>query len=207
MHWSVILNRLLLVARYGPSALIGPPVVRAEYWPARENVPVPEQTLLLLLTCNGIAMRGADDVANWRWFVQSTHIWSYAAAGDLRTFYVGTAFGLVWRTTDGGAHWTETSLNGMVTPLVPGTPRGRVVRLAVHPHNPSIVYAVSNDALYHTDDRGTSWRQISSFPASQHIMSLTIDPHNPGHIWMGTITAGVLRSIDSGHTWTPWWPV
>ena len=52
MHWSMFLNRLLLVARYGPSALIGPPVVRAEYWPARENVPVPEQTLLLLLTCN-----------------------------------------------------------------------------------------------------------------------------------------------------------
>jgi photosystem II stability/assembly factor-like uncharacterized protein len=65
----------------------------------------------------------------------------------------------VYKTTDGGDHWTELTHN-------PGFPRGTLgnIGLAVSPANPRIVWAMieaDSGGLYRSGDGGSTWQSIN----------------------------------------------
>ena len=78
-----------------------------------------------------------------------------------QTIYAGTDTGLLWKTSDAGAHWTKLTRNGLPTRWVNG--------IAVDPADPDHAYVIfsgyregDNAAnIWETTNGGTFWTNIS----------------------------------------------
>jgi photosystem II stability/assembly factor-like uncharacterized protein len=82
----------------------------------------------------------------------------------------------------------------------------------MRPGDPNVMYVTDAWAgIHRSDDGGRNWYPINegittrSGPSGDAIpiFSLTIDPHDPDVIWVGTQnTRGIFKSTDAGLTWT-----
>jgi hypothetical protein len=139
--------------------------------------------------------------------------------------YIGTAAGGVWRTRDGGDHWTP--LFDRQPALGIGEPQG----IAIDPNNTDIIYAGtsqrvmlgtgntgifgspnSSQGLFKSTDGGNGWIQLGAgFPAGNtgnalnlagnDINVIIVDPANSQNLYLGTAN-GVRFSTDGGQNWT-----
>ena len=124
------------------------------------------------------------------------------------TVYVGTGeedfstdsyYGAgVLKSIDGGNTWTL-----MQGPFASG--RMYIGSLAVHPTNPNLLLAGTNNGLYRSTDGGNTWTLVLSGAACTGVL---FNPANGntvysalGGIW-GNSKNGVYVSQDSGATWT-----
>ena len=118
----------------------------------------------------------------------------------------------IWKSTDGGDHWTKLSGNGL-----PAGPLGRIA-LDVYRQSSNIVFALIEGAsagrggegggraattgetgLYRSDDGGQSWHQVNHIdPRALYFSQLRIDPKTPDRIFTGG--GGLNMSIDGGVT-------
>lgn len=122
------------------------------------------------------------------------------------TFSSGGPDSGIYKSTDGGATWSNITHN-------PGLPTGIIGKasLAVAPSDPNIVYAMVQakvagqaGALFRSDDAGKSWKMVN---AEQEISQrafysgrVWLDPKDPNTLY---ITAVVLYvSHDGGKTFT-----
>ncbi len=89
---------------------------------------------------------------------------------------------------------------------------GRIADIAINPHNESQWYvAVGSGGVWKTDNAGTTWAPIFDGESSYSTGCVTIDPHNPSVIWVGTgenvggrhvgYGDGIYRSEDGGKSW------
>ncbi|MCX6842376.1 MAG: hypothetical protein NTX53_08870 [candidate division WOR-3 bacterium] len=122
--------------------------------------------------------------------------YSYCAAFDPTNTgiaYAGCANGLVFRTTDGGAHWVSASGGLPVTTTVQG--------LAVNAGNPNIVLAAASDGVYRTTDAGGSWARAGEIAMA---FDVALTPANPALAYcLGYDSVPRLFvSTDSGATWS-----
>jgi len=122
---------------------------------------------------------------------------------DKDVIWVGTDDGLIERTVDHGAHWSN------VTPAWIA-PWGRVE--CVEPSRASIdrAYAVvdrhllgdRHPYLIATDDGGATWRPIvANLPRTDPVHVVREDPKNPNLLFAGTERT-VFFSLDRGARWT-----
>lgn len=139
--------------------------------------------------------------------------------------YIGTAGGGVWRTRDGGSHWTPLFDRQLALGI--GEPGG----IAIDPNNTDIVYVGtsqrvmlgtgntgifggpdSSQGLFKSSDGGNSWIQLGAgFPAGntgnainlrgQEINVVLIDPANSNHLFLAS-SSGLFSSTDAGQNWT-----
>ncbi|HXB55665.1 MAG TPA: glycosyl hydrolase [Vicinamibacteria bacterium] len=128
-----------------------------------------------------------------------------------RTFYMGSTGGGVWRTTDGGAAWTNVS-DGFFGSASIGA-------LAVALSDPNVVYAgtgetclrnniSAGDGIYRSDDAGRTWRH-AGLPDAGQIGKVRIHPRDPdlvyvavlGHAFGPSSERGVYRTRDGGRSW------
>ena len=125
----------------------------------------------------------------------------YATLWDFRregwTFRSGGEGSGIFKSTDGGDHWTElitTNSKGL-----PAKPYGRIA-IAVAPSNPQIVYAMiesKESALYRSNDGGKSWTKLD---ASQFMVwrpfyfaNLIVDPKDPEKLFKPDLDAADER--------------
>ncbi|HTS30062.1 MAG TPA: hypothetical protein VMH81_29525 [Bryobacteraceae bacterium] len=116
--------------------------------------------------------------------------------GNPAVYYMGTAGSGVWKTVDGGQVWTCVSDSMRLTGI------GAV---AVAPSHPDTVYVGASTAgpsagLYRSTDGGSHWDQVAL--QGHAVMSIVIDPHNPGLVMAAAGDTGVMRTTDGGKTWT-----
>ncbi len=89
---------------------------------------------------------------------------------------------------------------------------GRIADIDIHPEDPSVWYvAVGSGGVWKTINSGTTWTPIFDKQDVYSIGSLTIDPSNPNHIWVGSgedvggrhvgFGDGVYFSRDGGTNW------
>src|SRR5215831_4926810 len=82
--------------------------------------------------------------------------------GDSNTVYAGAASGGIWKTVDGGAHWT---------PIFDDQDVQSIGALAVAPTDPAIVWAGTGEAfirsnisigngIYKSTDSGRTWTRL-----------------------------------------------
>jgi len=114
------------------------------------------------------------------------------------TIYVGSASGTagpgkVFKTSDGGAGWTDVS-NGLST--APST--GAVLSLAVDPVTDGVVYAGTDAGLYKSVNAGASWTSLTPLA----FIDLVIDPKTHSTLY-GSTGNLVWKSSDSGASWAP----
>ncbi len=121
---------------------------------------------------------------------------------DARVIWVGTDDGLVWRTSDGGAHWKN------VTPAAL-TPWSKVGGIELSHYRPGVAYlAIDRHRLdddtpyiYVTRDDGKSWSRIDAgIPRRSFVNVVREDPARPGLLYAGT-EFGISVSFDDGAHW------
>jgi hypothetical protein len=120
------------------------------------------------------------------------------APSDSQAIYVGTAFGGVHATFDGGAVWTNRSA---------GLPGAEVTDFAVDPHDADVCYVSVarhfGDRLFRSDDGGLTWASVTgALPVGLTPKALAVDWRlQPRTIYLGT-GAGVFVSDDGGASWS-----
>jgi uncharacterized protein (TIGR03437 family) len=104
------------------------------------------------------------------------------------TVYVGVAgaFGAIFKSTDGGASWTQKSA-GLFLPSSGSNSLLTPTALAVNPANPSIVYAGTAFGVWKSVDGGTSWNASNAGLTSPAVSALKVDPQ--GHVY-AAVSAG-----------------
>jgi photosystem II stability/assembly factor-like uncharacterized protein len=131
---------------------------------------------------------------------------------DPFTYYMGTAGGGVYKTTNAGVTWHNVSDGFLRT--------GSVGAIAVAPSNPGVIYvgmgeatARANtvhhgDGIYKSTDAGKTWRHVG-LAETQVISRIVVDPRDPdlvyvaaqGALYAPTQDRGIYRSSDGGTTW------
>lgn len=131
--------------------------------------------------------------------------------GDPLTYFVGSASGGVWKTTDGGVNWK---------PTFDAHPVQSIGALAVARSDRNVVWAGTGEAhirshislgqgVYKSTDAGETWT-LMGLEKTARIARLVIHPTNPdvvmacalGHAYGPQQERGVFRTTDGGATWT-----
>jgi len=86
--------------------------------------------------------------------------------------------------------------------LTKGLPEGAQIRaIAIHPENPQIIYAGTQDGPYRSTDRGESWKKLAFPDPAMVVWSIIFHPKNPNTLYAGAAPAAVYRSDNGGDTW------
>lgn len=126
------------------------------------------------------------------------------------TWYVATAGGGLWKTTNAGTTWTA---------LFQNQPTVSIGDVAVAPSNSDIVWVGTGeenarnsvqwgDGVYKSTDAGKTWKHMG-LPESFQIGHIAIHPQNPdvvyvaalGRLWSHNRERGVFRTRDGGESW------
>jgi photosystem II stability/assembly factor-like uncharacterized protein len=131
--------------------------------------------------------------------------------GQPAIYYMGTAGGGAWKTTDGGMVWK---------PIFDKQNVASVGAIAVAPSNTNVVYIGTGDVsnvggavnqgngMWKSNDSGETWQHIG-LEDSRHITAIWVDPKNAdvifvaalGHTFAPNKERGVFKSTDGGKTW------
>src|SRR2546427_5673133 len=120
-----------------------------------------------------------------------------ANASGSSNVYVGSArvsgkVGGVFRRTTANDPWERLSK---------GLPeQTNVYAITVHPTNPDIVYAGTQDGPYRSSDRGERWERLN-FPKEHEVWSIAFAPNDPRVIYIGTSPVAVFKSDTGGDSW------
>jgi photosystem II stability/assembly factor-like uncharacterized protein len=129
---------------------------------------------------------------------------------DPHVWYVASATGGVWKTTNNGVTW-EPQFQDQGTHSIGD--------IAVHQMDTSIVWVGTGeranrqsnswgDGVYKSSDGGRSWRHMG-LKETHHVGRIRLHPQNPnivyvagmGHLWGPNKERGLYRSTDGGETW------
>ncbi|MGE0441365.1 MAG: WD40/YVTN/BNR-like repeat-containing protein [Gemmatimonadales bacterium] len=130
--------------------------------------------------------------------------------GDPATYYLATASGGVWKSTDGGVRWN---------PIFDDQPIASIGSIAVAPSDPNVVYVGSGEAnirgnvqpgngIYKSTDAGKTWSHV--WTQEGQIGTMIVHPKNPdvafaavlGRAFAPNPERGVYRTTDGGKSWT-----
>lgn len=122
----------------------------------------------------------------------------YAATGMYSAARKGTPGGL-YVTRDGGQSW-QLLIYDDYEPLT---------AVRVSPTSPSIRYAGSAEKVWRSEDSGQTWTGYGKGDGTYGPpgvragipIDLTIDPHDPLHVYVNNYKGGVFQSYDGGETW------
>ena len=112
--------------------------------------------------------------------------------GEARV-YVGAESHGLYRLSPGSDNW-ETLTMGLPD-------RVEVQGIALHPDNPAIVYAGTNDGPYRSDDRGDHWERLDYPKGAPGVWTFLFRPGDPTVMYIGTAPGEIYRSTNSGDSW------
>ncbi len=132
----------------------------------------------------------------------------YASMWDFRrqawTFRSGGPGSGLFKSTDGGEHWTEFTPGNAKG--FPEKPYGRIA-IAVAPSKPRVLYAMiesKSSALFRSDDGGANWKRED---ASQYMVwrpfyfgNLIVDPKDENKVFK--VDFNLLLSVDGGKSFS-----
>jgi len=125
-------------------------------------------------------------------------------------FYVASASGGVWKTTNGGTTWES---------IFDHQGSASIGDIAVAPSNPDIIWVGTGEAnnqrssswgdgVYKSENGGKTWTNMG-LRKSEHIGRVIVNPTNPeivfvaaaGPLWGAGGDRGLFRTTDGGRTW------
>ncbi|HMB93624.1 MAG TPA: T9SS type A sorting domain-containing protein [Rhodothermales bacterium] len=115
--------------------------------------------------------------------------------------YVGTDDGNVWVSDNYGSTWRS---------IHDGLPQRWVTRIVIDPEDDQTAYATFSGLrwkepqphVFRTQDRGTTWQDISSNLPDAPVNAFAIDPINPNYLYLGS-DVGAFVSENGGGSWSP----
>ncbi len=104
----------------------------------------------------------------------------------------------MWRSTDGGEHWTDITRNA-------GLPGGTIGKIGIAPLGKR-VYAIveaKEGGIFRSDDAGASWKKVNDdsewVQRAWYFYHVYVDPKDSDRVYVLNVGAGV--SSDGGKTW------
>ena len=129
--------------------------------------------------------------------------------GDPTIYYMATASGGVWKSTDGGIGWAS---------IFDDQPVASIGSLAVAPSDPNVIYVGSGEAnvrgnttpgngIYKSADAGKTWTHV--WTQEGQIGTMAVHPRNAdiayaavlGRAFASNPQRGIYRTRDGGKTW------
>ncbi len=120
--------------------------------------------------------------------------------------YAGTRGQGFWKSSDGGATWTN-SPNAYIQDKI-------VYTIVVDPNNSNNVYAGGREygvdgsssgnwggGVFKSTDGGVTWNAMNNGLPGGYVYSLVIDPTAPTILYAGTDGYGVYKTFDSANDW------
>jgi photosystem II stability/assembly factor-like uncharacterized protein len=133
------------------------------------------------------------------------------SAHDPNLYYIGSAGGGVWKTTDGGAAWE---------PVFDKEDVGAIGAVTIDPSNDETVWVGTGesnprndvsygDGVYKSTDAGKTWTNMG-LRGTKYISRILIDPSDPRHVIVGALgdvfaassERGAYVTFDGGKTWS-----
>jgi photosystem II stability/assembly factor-like uncharacterized protein len=127
-----------------------------------------------------------------------------------KTFYVASAGGGVWKTTNGGVTYA---------PVFDGQRVSSIGAVAVAPSNANVIWVGTGesnnlrssswgDGVYRSDDAGATWTH-AGLRTSQHVARIVVHQSDEnvvfiaamGPLWAGGGERGFYKTTDGGRTW------
>lgn len=109
--------------------------------------------------------------------------------------------------------WDAKTFNGLeMRSIGPALMAGRIADIAIHPEDDNTWYvAVGSGGVWKTENAGVTWHPLFEDQSVYSVGCVTIDPHNPNTIYVGTgenvggrhvgFGDGIYRSLDGGKSW------
>ena len=136
----------------------------------------------------------------------STHSFNFPTAGS--PFQSAKAGGNpLFKSTDGGANFGAGVASGNAT----GLTASNISAIAVHPTNPSIVFATpfTGAPVYKSTDGGATWIASGTGVPDDFMNDITFNRANPTIMYAAAVSnslaggiGGLYRSIDAGANWS-----
>jgi photosystem II stability/assembly factor-like uncharacterized protein len=130
--------------------------------------------------------------------------------GDANTYYFGAASGGVFRSTDGGHHWT---------PIFDDQEAASIGAIAVAPSAHDVIWVGTGESfirsnvsigngVYRSTDRGDTWEH-KGLEATGRIARMVVHPTDPDIVYAAALgdlygpqeDRGIFRTRDGGDTW------
>lgn len=128
-----------------------------------------------------------------------------------KTFYVATAGGGIWKTTNAGTTFRPIFENERCVAMGD---------LAIAPSDTNVIYAGTGEqnsrnsispgcGVFKSTDGGKTWQYLG-LPETEHIGRIQVHPTNPNIVYMAVVGSawkpskarGLYKSTDGGATWT-----
>ena len=104
--------------------------------------------------------------------------------------YTGTGNGGVFKSSDGGSHWTEANT---------GLTGSQAYALAINPSTPDTLYvAIVSNGVFKTTDGGNNWVRANTGITNTYVRALAINPIVSDTLYAGTYGGGVFKSTNGG---------
>lgn len=101
----------------------------------------------------------------------------------------------LYRLADDDERWVQLTI---------GLPEAPAIRaLAIHPLDPAVVYAGTQEGPYRSDDHGEHWEKVDVPDHHTPVWSLLFHPRDPDVIFAGYENCEIYRSDDGGERWRP----
>jgi photosystem II stability/assembly factor-like uncharacterized protein len=129
---------------------------------------------------------------------------SLLAASPVRPglLFAATCGGSIYRSDNGGASWTPASRGLNIGSGLNPCPFTPFSTLLPDPLNPAVVYAVTQGALWRSNNGGTSWARLVFSQAIYTFTTpmLAVDPRSPATLYLSSAN-GLWKSTDGGANW------
>ena len=118
-------------------------------------------------------------------------VWSLAVDPVSGTVYVGTYFDSVFRTTDGGAHWTSAGDEPQASGI-------NVIATAASA--PATLYAGAHNGVFRSADGAQSWTHPALGVRNLGVYPVAVDPTAPSTVY-AAVGGVVMKTMDGGAHW------
>lgn len=146
--------------------------------------PTDPNELYVTTSSPGVVRYSTNGGASWENTGLRSYVWGVYAVvippQDPQRVFVGTSDGIYVRVNNG--EWTQSGLAGKP-----------VAVLVAHPEKANVLLAGTTAGVYVTYDLGKTWEQLEALLASSTIQSISFDPLDSHHIYIGTKTSGAVR--------------